>query len=135
MIKVSKIHHRGEDRLKLEFPFNAAFANQIKKIKGYAWSQSHKAWLVPYNNETILELRERFSDINLPFSEINTPDSVEKETPIAETGDLKFHSAGNRVNRKIIRIEVIGRKIILSLGTANVLLGNSQLSRKSGAVE
>jgi integrase/recombinase XerD len=115
MIKASKIYHRGEDRLKLEFPFNTSIANQIKQIKGFAWSQTHKAWLVPFNKETIDELRIKFPDIILPLPERNNTDTEEKKIVKPESEKLKLPGDEWKDYKKIIRIEVIGRKIILKM--------------------
>ena len=46
-MKTSKIDYRGEDRLKVEFPYNDAIADKIRQITGSVWSRSQRAWLVP----------------------------------------------------------------------------------------
>ncbi len=66
MIKAYIIHHRGEDRLKLDFPYDEAVANQIRQIKGAAWSRTHNGWHIPYSAESLLELKKIFPDVELP---------------------------------------------------------------------
>jgi hypothetical protein len=53
MMKTSKIDYRGEDRLKVEFPYNDAIADIIRQITGSVWSRSLRARLVPYTRETM----------------------------------------------------------------------------------
>jgi len=61
--KTSKINHRGENRLKVEFPFNTAIANKIRQIKGAAWSRTQNAWHIPYTEEAFEQLKKEFPDI------------------------------------------------------------------------
>ena len=60
MIKVSKINHRGQERLKLDFPYNTAIADKIKQIGNAAWSQTHRAWHIPFKEEAIKNYRSYF---------------------------------------------------------------------------
>jgi hypothetical protein len=36
MIKVSKIYHRCQERIKLEFPYNADISDKVKQIQNAA---------------------------------------------------------------------------------------------------
>ena len=53
MIKTSKIDYRGEDRLKVEFPYDVDMASQIRQIVGSACSRFIRVRLVPYTRETM----------------------------------------------------------------------------------
>jgi integrase/recombinase XerD len=62
MIKVGKIYHRGEDRLKLDFPFDTCIINKIKHIKGSALSQTLHAWHVPFTKVVLKDLMNMYAD-------------------------------------------------------------------------
>ena len=60
MIKISKIIHRNQERIKVDFPYNQSIASQIKKIADAKWSQTHRAWHIPYTKEAYRTLKELF---------------------------------------------------------------------------
>jgi integrase/recombinase XerD len=57
MIKASRIIHKGEERLKLDFPYNSQIISLVKQINSAAWSQTLKAWHIPYTLEALNELK------------------------------------------------------------------------------
>ena len=75
MIKVEKINHHGENRLKLDFPYDAKVTQQVRQITGSAWSRTFGAWLLPYTNAAVEELKKRFPDIKFPEKKETTPGS------------------------------------------------------------
>ena len=82
-MKTSKIDYRGEDRLKVEFPYNDAIASQIRQIAGSVWSRSLRAWLFPYARDAMDAFMERFPEVDLPdFKKkvFETVQSVLKQT-------------------------------------------------------
>ena len=48
-MKLSKIFHRGDYRIKLEFGFDTEKVNLLRQITEIKWSKTHNAWHVPYN--------------------------------------------------------------------------------------
>ena len=116
MIKTSRIFHRGEERLKLDFPYNTTIAAQVKQLPRAAWSQTHKAWLIPFTEESIGALK-----IIFPETAININTEIEPVTeslPPAAASPVPNRSVspqGTYADRNRIKIEVIGRKIILKL--------------------
>jgi len=79
-ITLSKIEHKGESRIRVDFPYAAATIQAIKQIEGRLWSQSKKCWHVPYANTTFRALQESF-DIELiqnDFLPIKTSSSSEE---------------------------------------------------------
>ena len=135
MINTSKINHRGEDRLKIEFPYNESIANQVRQIKGSAWSRTQVAWHIPFTDEALDELKRRLPDIELPQNIIKKaePAKVEpiKVEPI-KVEPIKVESVKAKPltvkpidqiptkqkstdTRNLIKIDVIGRKILLKM--------------------
>jgi hypothetical protein len=115
MIITSRITHRGEERLKLEFPYNTSIANQIKKINKAAWSQTHKAWHIPYTEEALRELKTMFPETDLPIIQVSIPIANETGRSIDITSDTKSKEQITYYNRNHIKVEVIGKKIIMKL--------------------
>jgi len=115
MIKVSKINHRGQERLKLEFSYNSDISNKIRQIQNAAWSKTHKAWHIPYTKEAIEELKKLFPDIVLPRIQETEAEINETKTEVIKTSEIKTEKQTIKDDRNHIKIEVIGRKIILKL--------------------
>jgi len=115
MIKACKINHHGEDRLKLDFPFNAAISNQIKQVKGSAWSRTRGAWHVPFTKEAFEELKKKFPDIVLPLLQEKKVEPIEIKPVITKPTEIKPPAQSIKDDKNRIKIEVIGRKIILKM--------------------
>jgi hypothetical protein len=52
-VNVSKIEHKGENRLMLKFAYNACAGNAINKLAVSVWSETLKSWLMPFNKDSI----------------------------------------------------------------------------------
>jgi integrase/recombinase XerD len=115
MIKTTRISHRGEERLKLEFPYNTAVAGQIKQLPRAAWSQTHKAWHIPFTDESVGGLLKIFPDTVINCSTENIP-ATESLPPATSPIPVPAVTPGSTfADRNRIKIEVVGRKIILKL--------------------
>ncbi len=68
-MEISKITHRGEQRIKLVFPKNEQIHQQLKKINGTKWSNTHHAWTIPYAKENYLQLKTMFPALIIQGSE------------------------------------------------------------------
>jgi hypothetical protein len=55
-ITANKIEHKGEARIMLVFSYDKALIEEIRKIKGATWSQTRKAWHIPYSGEAFHQL-------------------------------------------------------------------------------
>jgi site-specific recombinase XerD len=115
MIQASRIFHRGEERLKLEFPYNATIAGQIKKIPRAAWSQTHRAWHIPFTEEAIEELLKMFPETVINCNIEITPVTESLPPVPGQVPATGVSAQGSFPDRNRIKIEVIGRKIILKL--------------------
>jgi integrase/recombinase XerD len=131
-MKVSKIEHRGETRILLDFPYNEELIKKVKQIKGATFSFTLKAWHIPYKKEAYNELRKRFDNIIIP----ETPGAGQQKTDLTETlnspkpmgadqgkTDLSRELAKAESEKPYVRIskpdmvniEVLGKKILLKL--------------------
>ncbi len=62
MIKVLKISHNNQERIKLDFPYNQEIATLLRQIPDAKWSRTHKAWHIPYNQQAFSQLKSLFPD-------------------------------------------------------------------------
>ena len=115
MIKTEIIVHREQERIKLDFPFDAAIADKIKKIEGAAWSKTLKAWHIPHDESAVNHLEELFPGISLPSRHLNITNSGQDNDvqPVNKQGGVTISQ--NHSDRNKIKVEVVGRHIILKM--------------------
>ncbi len=111
-MKASKIFHKGQYRIKVDFPYNIELANLIKQIEGAKWSKSYSAWHIPYTKKAFEKLKELFPDIEYSQkkSKIENTDNYPLKKGIAEGSGINYIS-----NDKVISVEVLNKKIILRM--------------------
>ncbi|MEO8762186.1 MAG: site-specific integrase [Bacteroidia bacterium] len=74
-ITLSKIEHRGQARLALDFAFNHAMIETAKQIKDYQYSNTLKKWHYPYSAKNIALVKQAFmsvATIEVNFTEAET---------------------------------------------------------------
>ncbi|MBC8051676.1 MAG: site-specific integrase [Sphingobacteriaceae bacterium] len=107
-MNAEKIIHKGIERIKIDFPFNQEIARQLRKIDDCRWSQTYKAWHIPYTKSAFNLAKTLFPEISYPQPGVlksKTDDS--SATPQQPTAGLTA--------TKGIFIYVLGRKIILKI--------------------
>ncbi len=60
-MKASKILHKGNERIKLEFANTTENNKLLRKIAGSTWSKTHHAWHIPYSKEAFGQLKMLFA--------------------------------------------------------------------------
>jgi integrase/recombinase XerD len=82
----SKITHKGENRIKLDFPKNVSIHQQLKLIKDVKWSKTQHAWHIPYNKEAFNELKILFPQVQVLTNkqQQNTNAIIKKNTSVVE---------------------------------------------------
>ncbi len=121
MIKATKIIHKEETRIKVDFPYNQAMVMLLRQIEGAKWSKTHSAWHIPYTKEAFGKLKLLFPDLTFETK----PKELEKAEKNVETNStqiLKTKTEHKPIEKtqelpqmSSILIEVLGRKIILKL--------------------
>ena len=120
-MRVTKVYHRDEERIRLDFDYNKKSIEYIKQIDGAAWSRTLKAWHIPYTKKAYKELCERFPNIILPEHSTVPIQESKKDKNKAISGNnelpesIKLPENNEEVLDKNVNIEVIGRKILLKL--------------------
>lgn len=121
LMLASKIIHRGESRIKVDFPYNQEIAALIKQIHDAKWSKTFGAWHIPYSTSTFNQLKSLFPEIEYPNKlSANRNDTVEnmivpaiideKTMKVTENKDIKL-----KLKSKGIKVEVIGRQIVVKM--------------------
>ncbi len=76
-MKVSKVIHRSESRIRVDFPYNPAISSQLKQIPDARWSKTMCAWHIPYSKEAFDQLKALFPDLEYDTSPL--PPVLEKK--------------------------------------------------------
>jgi len=108
MIQISKIRHREQDRIMLQFPFDNAIATLVRQIEGATWSQTRKAWHIPDTKEAYEKLLSLFPGTEDPGMHARPVQDAVQSAPAREATTGK-PVAGN------VDILVIGRQIQVRL--------------------
>ena len=118
-MKASKTEHKGEERIKVEFPYNQAIASMIKQIEGAKWSKTMNAWHIPYGKKEFNQLKALFPDIEYPqkVNELKTEDraGITSQAALPPAVPFAFGGSGGKESLKNVSVQVIGRHIILKL--------------------
>ncbi len=93
-VQLTKIEHRGQVRIKVDFPYDPTTILLIKSINGYKWSQTKKCWHLPYTKESYALLKAHFEislslkekakkdkENNLSIEQVNLPVSELHQSP------------------------------------------------------
>jgi integrase/recombinase XerD len=64
LIKAEPFEHKGQDRIKLSFPYNKDVIEKLKVVNGLLWSASQKTWHIPNSTYAINGLKQ-IPDIEL----------------------------------------------------------------------
>lgn len=128
-IKITKIIHRGEPKLKLDFAFDYQTISLIKQIDGSTWSRTHKAWLLPDTEDSVRRLEALIRQEDLMFDkDIVVKPAAITQKELIQQEDLMFdkdidvrppiisQSVDKPLNEiQNVKIEVINRKILIKL--------------------
>jgi integrase/recombinase XerD len=75
-MKASKVTHRNEIRIRIDFSYNAEWVSKLRQIPDARWSKTMGAWHVPYTKEAFGRLKQLFWEV-----EIETEaDRIQKDT-------------------------------------------------------
>ncbi len=124
-MKASKITHRDTVRIKVDFPFNQQIASILKQIPDCKWSRTHSAWHIPYTKEAFAQLQALFPTIefNQNVSSSSAATIIAKAQPLVPAKPdvasvaamLTVANVPSKYDRSKIRVEVVGRRILIYL--------------------
>jgi len=103
-MKAEKFEHRGENRIKIDFPYNREIASRLKQINGASWSRSNTSWHIPYTQDAFNQLKGLFPDIEYP--------QKKNELEVSVTEITRFSSPEIEKN---VSIHITEKRIIIKL--------------------
>jgi integrase/recombinase XerD len=99
------------------FPYDKNVIENIRKIDGAAWSQTRKAWHIPYTQSAFSQLRSMYPDVEYPQTKQAPP--LQAVTPLlAETAvkePVNVNEATHVSQVNTVNIDIMGRKIIVKM--------------------
>jgi hypothetical protein len=60
-VSIYPLTHRGEERIKIECPFDREVISKIRQVEGSQWSKTNQCWHVPYTGPAFRRLKELFA--------------------------------------------------------------------------
>lgn len=125
-MKISKITHCNEVRIRVDFPYNAASTTLLRQIQGTQWSKTLKCWHIPYTKEAFAQLKAMFPDVEYetttPRKETSEPRAfiVEEKTTIENKKTelqkkIELNRKTNSDNKSDISIEITERHIYIKI--------------------
>lgn len=102
-VKLSKIEHRKEQRIKVQFEKQADLITKIKTIYGRRWSKTKNCWHLPYSKDSFDALKVVFGESNLEYPKMT--EQVQFEKP--QTVEYQFN---NEFRKKTIGSKIIVKK-------------------------
>ncbi len=75
-MKLLKIIHHNEQRIKVDFDFDASIIATLKQLDDVKWSQTLKAWHIPDTKEALSQLKILFPDVETIEAELRNPISI-----------------------------------------------------------
>jgi len=110
-MKASKIVHKEEPRIKIDFPFNKEIASKLRQIPDARWSKTHKAWHIPYNKAAFELLKGLFPEIEYPQNVSSIKTDLNQKTPLS-IGDPDKKTFTRQTG---VTVMVLGRTIVIKL--------------------
>jgi site-specific recombinase XerD len=113
-MRISKVTHHSELRIRIDFPYDAVISAQLKRIAGTRWSRTMGAWHVPYTKEAFEQLKQLFPEVeyekpiyNANYAQrndINLPTEIQKSQPyLAIKKKNETHEKVNKVSAVTVK--------------------------------
>lgn len=64
-IKLDKTLHKGKEVVLLQFSYDTALGDEVRKIKNVRWSQTLKSWYAPYSIAALNEIKIIFESVSI----------------------------------------------------------------------
>lgn len=104
-MKLSKITHRNESRIRVDFPHSTETIARMQQVPDIRWSRSLKCWHAPYTKEAFEKIKELLPEIldrHSPENEkIITPDAALRNRGQASDTDPRLNISTKKNNLKL----------------------------------
>lgn len=100
VINLSPLYHRGKQQIKLQFGYNENIKVKLKALGFIRWSQTHRCFYFPNQENLLLKLHAQFtkSNVSLIFKEavkISNPTRSKAEKLLVPKKSSKFRKASS----------------------------------------
>ncbi|HNQ69035.1 MAG TPA: tyrosine-type recombinase/integrase [Bacteroidales bacterium] len=101
MITIERKEHRDLEVLFIKFPFDQEIISMVKQHSESKWSNSNKAWYIPYTKKSLEDFSKIFPDINISdyYKDFESPNKKLVITKILDNSRVRIE-----FNYNIIRI-------------------------------
>jgi len=116
-MKATKITHRNETRIRVDFPYDSDSTLKLKQIPDARWSRNMRVWHIPYTKEAFEQLKTLFPDLEYPKSNLtdNIPtlenEKVEKK-PVVVNKKTTIESTASTFEKRVAISVAVYPKII-----------------------
>lgn len=112
-MKATKVTHRNETRIRVDFPYNQEMVSKLKQIPDARWSKTMGAWHIPYIKKAFELLKILFPEMTSPLtpspSGEGNMERGEISPPVMTSRDLSLPDAP-RLIKKSTQTEPIGAR-------------------------
>ena len=83
-IKVEQVNHKGKERIKLLFDYDIKLIECVKKLTDCRWSATMKCWHIPYREDFLGYLKNKFSEVEIIFINNTKTNKRTRHVPILD---------------------------------------------------
>lgn len=110
-MKAKRIVYKDQARIQLDFPNNSDHVRKLKEIPDCRWSQTLRAWHIPYTAAAFERLKLLFPELDFPGK---SGANKNEGTSIAPVQPVVSHSPAGK-SKSGVSIFVFGRSIAIKL--------------------
>lgn len=114
-MKASKILHRDEHRIKVDFPFDKEITKKLKQIPDTHWDDSQKIWHIPYTKDAFKLLKALFPDLEYEKETSNDSSTSQLNSEYRSEINPNTTNATNYIKHTGVSILVFGRSIAVKI--------------------
>ena len=114
-MKLSKIIHHNEQRIKVDFAFDATIITKLKQLDDIRWSQTLKAWHIPDTKEALSQLEILFPDVEITKTELRNPVPVVQNQTSSKHQEYELKTTATSVKPVEVTMTVTPKRIFIKL--------------------
>lgn len=110
---VKKILHRNEFRIFLDLPYKSEETIKLKQINSAKWSQTHKAWHIPYDKAEFKILKSIFPQLQYKANE--PKETIIPNNSLQSPNTTPPPQSTNYTLTNSLKISILARNIIIKI--------------------
>jgi hypothetical protein len=125
-MKAMKITLHGGYRIRVDFPYDPVYVQKIKTIPDSLWSNTLKAWHIPYTKEAFSQLKKLFPDLEI-VGETNTQPRNHSAVSTTPDKSEKTPQVVTNTPEKIAELEFAEIQILVSNKNISVKMPENEI--------